>query len=100
MGRKLSRNVWKTRSSNRQNAPSEDRKCWQRVELGVHVLNRWTVKCLELSRKLGVQTDKTPRARTEVLAALPPHAPRLMPHASCPNHWPPTTDYWPLFSCH
>src|SRR5271157_1344888 len=25
MGRKLSRNVWKTRSSNRQNAPSEDR---------------------------------------------------------------------------
>jgi hypothetical protein len=27
------------------NGPSEDRKCWQRVELGIHSLNRWTVKC-------------------------------------------------------
>ena len=27
------------------NAPSEDRKCCQRVELGIHGLNRWTIKC-------------------------------------------------------
>jgi len=26
-----------------------------RAELGVHGLNRWTVKCLDLSRKRGVQ---------------------------------------------
>src|SRR5271157_539452 len=40
MNRKMSGNVWKTRSSNRQDAPSEARKCWQRVELGIHGLNR------------------------------------------------------------
>ena len=50
------------------NGPSSDRKCWQRLELGIHGLNRWTVKCLEMSRKRGVQTDKTPRERTDVLA--------------------------------
>src|SRR5208337_1210542 len=52
-----------------RNGPSEDRKCWQRVELGIHGLNRWAANCLEMSGKRGVQTDKTPRARTEVLAA-------------------------------
>ena len=52
-----------------RNAPCEDRKCWQRVELSIHGLNRWTVNCLEMSRKCGVQTDKTPHARAEVLAA-------------------------------
>src|SRR5208337_2991533 len=38
-----------------------------RAELGIYGLNRWTVKCLELSRKRGIQTDKTPRASTEVV---------------------------------
>jgi hypothetical protein len=52
-----------------RNRPSADRKCWQRVRQGIHVMNRWTVNCLEMSRKHGVRTDKTPRARTEVLAA-------------------------------
>ncbi len=28
-----------------RNRPSEDRKCRQRVELGIYGLNRWTVKC-------------------------------------------------------
>ena len=28
-----------------RNGSSEDRKCWQRVELGIHGLNRWPVKC-------------------------------------------------------
>src|SRR5208282_557773 len=32
-----------------RNGPSEDRKCWQRVELGIHGLNRWTANCLEVS---------------------------------------------------
>src|SRR5208282_4197406 len=49
MGCKMSRNVWKTRSSNRQNAPSEDRKCWQRVELSIHGLRSWG---RNLSRKV------------------------------------------------
>src|SRR5208337_2159190 len=52
-----------------RNGPSEDRKCWQRVELGIHGLHRWAVNCLEMSGKRGVQTHKTRRARTEVLAA-------------------------------
>ena len=26
------------------NGPGEDGKCWQRVELGIHSLNRWLVK--------------------------------------------------------
>ncbi len=38
MSRKMLRNVEKTRSSNGQNAPREDRKCWQRLELGIHGL--------------------------------------------------------------
>ncbi len=29
------------------NGPSSDRKYWQRLELEIHGLNRWTVKCLE-----------------------------------------------------
>src|SRR5271166_6018169 len=49
--------------------PERGQKCWQRLDLAIYSLNRWTVKCLEMSRKRGVQTDKTPRARTEVLAA-------------------------------
>ena len=44
-----------------RNPPSEDRKCRQRVELGIYELNRWTVKCLDLSRKRGIPTDKTPQ---------------------------------------
>jgi len=41
-----------------RNAPSEDRKCWQRAELGIHGLNRWTETCLEKSEKRGVQADR------------------------------------------
>ena len=74
MDRKMLRFVEKTRNSHRQNAPSVDRKCWQRLELGIHGLNRWTVKCLEMSRKRGVQTDKTPRARTESVGSALPRA--------------------------
>ena len=69
MARKMLRNVEIRGVHAAGNGPSSDRKCWQRLELGIHGLNRWTVKCLEMSRKRGVQTDKTPRARTDVLAA-------------------------------
>src|SRR5208337_2761426 len=31
-----------------RNGPSEDRKYWQRLELGIHYLNRCAVKCLEM----------------------------------------------------
>jgi hypothetical protein len=35
-----------------RNGPSADRKCWQRARLGIHGLNRWTVKSIEKSRFL------------------------------------------------
>ena len=40
MSRKMSRNVEKRGVHAAGNAPSEDRKCWQGVELCIHVLNR------------------------------------------------------------
>jgi hypothetical protein len=40
------------------NGPSEDGKCWQRVELGIHGLNRWLVKCREMYRNRGVQAAR------------------------------------------
>ena len=56
------------------------RKCWQRVELGIHGLNRWTVNCPEMSRKRGVQAARNgpsppptpaggPVAKTEMTTA-------------------------------
>ena len=45
MARKMLRNVEKRGVHAARNAPSEDRKCWQRIELGIHGLNRWAVKC-------------------------------------------------------
>src|SRR5208337_5331637 len=41
-----------------RNGSSADRKCWQPVELGIHGLNRWLVKCIEMSRKRGVQAAR------------------------------------------
>jgi len=38
-----------------RNGPSEDRKYWQRLELGIHYLNRCAVKCLEMYEKRGVR---------------------------------------------
>jgi len=58
MSRKMLRNVEKRGVQAARNAPSEDRKYWQRIELGIHVLNRWTVNCLEMSRKRGVQAAR------------------------------------------
>src|SRR5271157_1489019 len=69
MDHKMSRNVEKRGVQAARNCPSADRKCWQRVRLGIHGLNRWAVNCLEISGKRGVQTDKMPRARTEALSA-------------------------------
>ena len=39
---------------------ADRRKCWQRIELGIHGPNRWTVKCLEMSRKRGVHGARLP----------------------------------------
>ncbi len=47
MARKMLRNVEIRGFHAAGNGPSSDRKCWQRLELGIHYLNRWTVKCLE-----------------------------------------------------
>jgi hypothetical protein len=58
MDRKMLRNVEKRGAQAARNGPSEDRKCWRRIELGVHGLNKWTVNCLEMSRKRGVQAAR------------------------------------------
>jgi len=52
------RNVEKRGVQAARNGPSEDGKCWQRVELGIHDLNRWTVNCLVMSGKRGVQAAR------------------------------------------
>ncbi len=69
MDRKMLRFVEKTRNSHRQNAPSADKKYCQHLDLRFHNLNKCTVNCLDKSEHRGVQTDKTPPARTEVLSA-------------------------------
>jgi hypothetical protein len=58
MSRKKSRKVRETRSLYSRKRPERGQKCRQRLELGIHGLNRWAVNCLEMSRKRGVQTDR------------------------------------------
>src|SRR5271166_2114393 len=41
MARKMLRNVEKRGVHTAGNAPSEDRKCWQRLELGIHGPRSW-----------------------------------------------------------
>src|SRR5271165_6260821 len=45
MGRKKSRKVRETRSLYSRKRPERGQKCRQRLELGIHGLNRWLVKC-------------------------------------------------------
>src|SRR5208337_2526283 len=45
MGRKKSRKVRETRSLYSRKRPERRQKCRQRLELGIHGLNRWLVKC-------------------------------------------------------
>ncbi len=53
MSRKLSRKVRETASSNSRNAPSEDRKWWGRIELGIHGLRSWVRKMSRKVRETG-----------------------------------------------
>ncbi len=41
MNRKMLRNVEKRGVQAARNGPSEDSKCWQRIELGIHGLKSW-----------------------------------------------------------
>src|SRR5271165_2857353 len=50
--------VRETRSASSQKRSERGRKYWQRVEPDLHSLNRWPVKCIEMSRKRRVQTDR------------------------------------------
>src|SRR5208337_3800516 len=93
MARKMLRNVEKRGVHAARNGPSEDRKCWRRVELGIHCLNRWTVNCQEKSEKRGVQaTFKVTKAerghllsgaREALLAPNVPFAAGLLLHVPC-----------------
>ena len=97
MARKMLRNVEKTRSSNRQNAPSEDRKCWQRIELGIHGLKSWGRNwsrkagrvhracddaALSISVRLCDASYLLSSVREALLAANVPLATVLPPHAA------------------
>jgi len=42
MARKMLRNVEKRGVQAARNGPSEDSKCWQRIELGIHGLRSWS----------------------------------------------------------
>ena len=53
-----------------RNGPSADRKCWQRVELGIHGQKAGAATGLEKSEKRGVQAARNgPRRGPEVLAS-------------------------------
>ena len=52
------RNVEKCGVQAARNGPSEDRKCWQRVELGIHGLRAGAATGLEKSEKCGVQAAR------------------------------------------
>ena len=49
--------------------PERGQKYCQHLDLRFHYLGKCTVNCLDKSEQRGVQTDKTPPARTEVLSA-------------------------------
>src|SRR5271157_5515398 len=55
-GRKKSGKVRETGSSRSPNAPSEDRKCWQRLELGIQDLKSWGRISSRKVRATGIQT--------------------------------------------
>src|SRR5271157_4711669 len=83
-----------------RNAPSEDGKCWQRVELGLHGLRSWgrnwsgkvreTWNSGRLQGHEGGSGHPPSRTRETWLApkvhlatVLPPHA----PHSTTPGQW-------------
>jgi len=57
-GRNWSRKVRETRSSSSPKRSERGQEVLQRVERGIHRLNRWAVNCLEMSRKRGVQAAR------------------------------------------
>ena len=70
-----------------ENAPSEDRKCWQRIELGIHGLKSWGRNWARKVRE------------TRSSGGLQGHEGGRTTHfrASGKRDWPPTSP-WPRFS--
>src|SRR5208337_4541697 len=69
MDRKMSRNVEKRGVHAARNGPSEDTKCWQRVELGIHGLKSWG---RNWSRKVRETRSSSSQQRPERSAEGPP----------------------------
>ena len=78
------RNVEKRGVQAARNGPSEDRKCWQRIELGIHGLKRGNAEfkaAFKVTKAEGAIHFRAPGKR-----GLPPPSPwplfpRLLPHA-------------------
>jgi len=60
-----------------RNGPSEDSKCWQRVEPDIHSLNRWPVKMYRNVEKRGVHTARNGPSPPPTLAGGPVAKPEI-----------------------
>src|SRR5271157_2476343 len=77
-GRKKSGKVRETGSSRSPNAPSEDRKCWQRLELGIQDLKSGGRISPRKVRATGIQTAfQVTKETSRPLRPLPPDVPEL-----------------------
>src|SRR5208282_488207 len=65
MARKMLRNVEKRGVQAARNGPSEDGKCWQRIDLGIHSLKSWG---RNLSRKVRETRSSSSQKRSEPAA--------------------------------
>jgi hypothetical protein len=89
MSRKMLRNVEKRGVHAAGNAPSEDRrKYWQGVELCIHGLNRWAVKCREMLRNAEFTQPDCRFSQEGQVASFPidHNAPSAQGNATEPTH--------------
>jgi len=79
--------------------PERGQKCWQHLELVIHGLNRCAVKCLEMSRKRGVQAARN--APDSLATSLPPDSLTTGHCSAATRHYHPLppAGNWVRFSC-
>src|SRR5271166_3254400 len=91
MARKMLRFVEKRGVHAARNGPSEDRKCWQRVELGIHGLKSWGRNWSRKAGRVRRACDDAPLSISVRLC----DAPYLLVSG---KRGLPLTSPWPLFS--
>ena len=96
MARKMLRNVEKRGVQAARNGPSEDSKCWQRIELGIHGLKSWGCnwprKVRETRTSSSHQCLKKNRCRS-LRFSIPTISPAS--HSPATGHWPLLSRDWP-----